>query len=153
MGVSDVCVMGLNEGKGLRILLRLRYIQLILFLYLFYQLVGSTLLSSFTYSFSLFSIYFRTDDLKGFRKIQSIRDVLFHELAHNEHSDHDGQFYMLMRQIKREVTELDWRTSKGKTTGSGIITRMCIYSFLDDLNSVKIITLFLYRYRHRTRNI
>lgn len=41
MGVSDVCVMGLNEGKGLRILLRLRYIQLILFLYIFYQLVGS----------------------------------------------------------------------------------------------------------------
>jgi hypothetical protein len=64
----------------------------------------------------------RTDDLKGFRKIQSIRDVLFHELAHNEHSDHDAQFYMLMRQIKREVTELDWRSSKGKTTGSGIIT-------------------------------
>jgi len=84
VGVSDVCVMGLNEGKGLRILLRLR-----------------------------------TDDLKGFRKIQSIRDVLFHELAHNEHSDHDAQFYMLMRQIKREVTELDWRSSKGKTTGSG----------------------------------
>lgn len=75
----------------------------------------------------LFLLNVRTDDLKGFRKIQSIRDVLFHELAHNEHSDHDGQFYMLMRQIKKEVTELDWRNSKGKTTGSGIITHICIF--------------------------
>jgi WLM domain len=25
--------------------------------------------------------------------------VLFHELAHNEHSDHDDKFYMLMRQV------------------------------------------------------
>jgi hypothetical protein len=82
VGVSDVCVMGLNEGNGIRILLRLR-----------------------------------TDDLKGFRKILSIRKVLFHELAHNMHSDHDSNFYILMRQIEREVVELDWRTSKGKSIG------------------------------------
>ena len=42
VGVSDVCVMGLNENKGQRILLRLR-----------------------------------TDDLKGFRKILSIKKVLY----------------------------------------------------------------------------
>jgi WLM domain len=82
VGVSDVCVMGLNEGNGIRILLRLR-----------------------------------TDDLKGFRKILSIRKVLFHELAHNMHSDHDSNFYMLMRQIEREVVELDWRASKAKLVG------------------------------------
>ena len=82
VGVSDVCVMGLNEGNGMRILLRLR-----------------------------------TDDLKGFRKILSIRKVLFHELAHNMHSDHDSNFYMLMRQIEREVVELDWRASKAKLVG------------------------------------
>jgi hypothetical protein len=83
VGVSDVCVMGLNENKGQRILLRLR-----------------------------------TDDLKGFRKILSIRAVLFHELAHNEHGDHDDKFYMLMRQIEREVKELDWRNSTAKRLGS-----------------------------------
>ena len=32
----------------------------------------------------------RTDDLKGFRKRLTIRKVLYHELAHNVHSDHDG---------------------------------------------------------------
>eukprot|EP01034_Spumella_vulgaris_P020674 gene20674-26500_t len=54
VGVSEVCVMGLNENHGQRILLRLR-----------------------------------TDDMKGFRKILSIRKVLCHELAHNVHSEHD----------------------------------------------------------------
>jgi hypothetical protein len=51
VGGSEVCVMGLNQNKGQKILLRLW-----------------------------------TDDLKGFRKILSIRKVLFHELAHNIHS-------------------------------------------------------------------
>ena len=34
--------------------------------------------------------------------------MLFHELAHNEHSEHGDQFYILMRQIEREVDQLDW---------------------------------------------
>ena len=83
VGVSDVCIMGLNENHGQRILLRLR-----------------------------------TDDMKGFRKLLSIKKVLYHELAHNVHSEHNNQFYMLMRQIEREVAELDWRNSSGKTVGS-----------------------------------
>ena len=57
VGVSDVCILGLNENHGQRILLRLR-----------------------------------TDDLKGFRKILTIKKVLYHELAHNVHSDHDDKF-------------------------------------------------------------
>ena len=56
----------------------------------------------------------RTDDLQGFRKMLSIRKVLFHELAHNEISPHNGEFFVLMRQIERECNELDW------TKGSGI---------------------------------
>ncbi|CAM9813657.1 unnamed protein product [Choristocarpus tenellus] len=83
VGVSKVCVMGLNQNSGMKILLRLR-----------------------------------TDDLKGFRKILSIRKVLFHELAHNEFSDHDDNFYRLMRQVEREAAELDWRQHGGRTTGS-----------------------------------
>ncbi|KAJ1440888.1 WLM domain-containing protein, partial [Ochromonadaceae sp. CCMP2298] len=77
VGVSDVCVMGLNENKGQRILLRLR-----------------------------------TDDMKGFRKMLTIKKVLCHEMAHNEHGDHDSSFYVLMRQIERDVVLLDWRNSK-----------------------------------------
>lgn len=82
VGVSDVCVMGLNENHGQRILLRLR-----------------------------------TDDMKGFRKTLSIRKVLCHELAHNVHSEHDSNFYVLMRQVEREIVELDWKNSKGKSLG------------------------------------
>lgn len=79
VGEDPVCVMGLNENKGQRILLRIR-----------------------------------TDDLQGFRKIASIRQVLYHELAHNEISPHNNDFFVLMRQIERECTELDW------TQGSGL---------------------------------
>jgi hypothetical protein len=60
----------------------------------------------------------RTDDLKGFRKILSIRKVLYHELAHNVHSDHGDNFFMLMRQIEREAKELDWRSGRGSTVGA-----------------------------------
>ena len=79
VGVSDVCVMGLNQNKGQKILLRLR-----------------------------------TDDLKGFRKILSIRKVLYHELSHNVHSEHDDEFYMLMRQIERDVNSADWTQGSGR---------------------------------------
>jgi len=81
VGESEVCIMGLNQNKGQKILLRLR-----------------------------------TDDLKGFRKILSIRKVLFHELAHNVHSEHDGEFFQLMRQVERECNDLDW-TKDGNTLG------------------------------------
>jgi hypothetical protein len=57
----------------------------------------------------------RTDDLRGFRKMLSIREVLYHELAHNIHSEHDGDFYQLMRQIKRECLEMDWTKGRGTT--------------------------------------
>jgi hypothetical protein len=56
----------------------------------------------------------RTDDLRGFRKMLSIRKVLFHELAHNVHSEHNQDFFQLMRQIERECNEMDW------TQGSGL---------------------------------
>lgn len=60
----------------------------------------------------------RTDDLKGFRKILSIREVLYHELAHNVHSDHDGEFFQLMRQIKKECLEMDWTRGHGTSSAA-----------------------------------
>lgn len=78
VGVSEVCVLGLNKNKGQEILLRIR-----------------------------------TDDLKGFRKMLNIREVLFHELAHNVYSDHDDNFFQLMRQIERECNEMDWTQGPG----------------------------------------
>ena len=45
----------------------------------------------------------------------SIRKVLFHELAHNVHSEHNGEFFQLMRQIERECNELDWTQGAGLT--------------------------------------
>jgi hypothetical protein len=83
VGESEVCVMGLNENKGQRILLRIR-----------------------------------TDDLQGFRKMASIRKVLYHELAHNVHSEHDDKFFQLMRQIERECTSMDWTHGAGLSTSS-----------------------------------
>lgn len=83
VGVTDKCVLGLNQNKGQKILLRLR-----------------------------------TDDLQGFRKMLSIRKVLFHELAHNVHSEHNQDFFVLMRQIERECIEMDWTQGQGLTRES-----------------------------------
>lgn len=55
----------------------------------------------------------RTDDLRGFRKFLNIKKVLYHELAHNVHSDHDAQFFQLMRQIERECLKMDWTNGNG----------------------------------------
>ncbi|TMW60796.1 hypothetical protein Poli38472_000838 [Pythium oligandrum] len=82
VGVDPVCVLGLNQNKGQKILLRLR-----------------------------------TDDLQGFRKYLNIKKVLFHELSHNVHSEHDIHFYQLMRQVEKECDELDWTHSQGSTVG------------------------------------
>lgn len=68
VGISPVCILGLNVNAGQEIQLRLR-----------------------------------TDDLKGFRKYQAIRDTLCHELAHNVHGDHDGRFKALNSEIKQKV--------------------------------------------------
>lgn len=71
----------------------------------------------------------RTDDLKGFRKIQYIRRVLFHELAHNVHTEHDGNFFLLMRQIEKECVEMNWTMTSGQRLksnedGSNVDTTM-----------------------------
>ncbi|KAI3681041.1 hypothetical protein L6452_35823 [Arctium lappa] len=63
VGVSPVCILGLNKNKGEEISLRVR-----------------------------------TDDLKGFRKYQSIKKTLLHELAHMVFSEHDANFYALDKQ-------------------------------------------------------
>ena len=39
----------------------------------------------------------RTDDLRGFRKYQTVKDVLCHELTHNVWSDHDNNFKAMVR--------------------------------------------------------
>lgn len=54
----------------------------------------------------------RTDDRKGFRSRMSVRQVLAHELAHNEVSDHNNEFKELMRWIEREADKADWRDRK-----------------------------------------
>eukprot|EP00741_Cyanophora_paradoxa_P003107 tig00000670_g3016.t1 len=43
------------------------------------------------------SLRLRTDDLRGFRHYNTVLKVLFHELAHNEHSEHDAAFWQLAR--------------------------------------------------------
>jgi WLM domain len=61
----------------------------------------------------LIKLRLRTDDLQGFRKILNIRKVLYHELAHNVYSDHDSNFFQMMRQIENECTEYDWTKGAG----------------------------------------
>ena len=59
----------------------------------------------------------RTDDMMGWRKYGSVREVLCHELAHNVFSDHDNDFKALNSQLLKEVVELDWTASHGRRLG------------------------------------
>ncbi|XP_011085479.1 uncharacterized protein LOC105167449 isoform X1 [Sesamum indicum] len=65
------------------------------------------------------SLRLRTDDLKGFRKYESIKKTLLHELAHMVFGEHDANFYALDKQLNEEAATLDWSKSKGHTL-SGI---------------------------------
>ncbi|OMP03170.1 hypothetical protein CCACVL1_02519 [Corchorus capsularis] len=61
------------------------------------------------------SLRLRTDDLKGFRKYESIKKTLLHELAHMVFSEHDSNFYALDKQLNEEAASLDWTKSRGHT--------------------------------------
>uniref|UniRef100_A0ACD6AIC3 Uncharacterized protein n=1 Tax=Avena sativa TaxID=4498 RepID=A0ACD6AIC3_AVESA len=59
------------------------------------------------------SLRLRTDDLKGFRKYESIKKTLLHELAHMVYSEHDAHFFALNKQLNDEAASLDWTKSSG----------------------------------------
>ncbi|ONK69273.1 uncharacterized protein A4U43_C05F21130 [Asparagus officinalis] len=61
------------------------------------------------------SLRLRTDDLNGFRKYQSIKKTLLHELAHMVHSEHDANFFALNKQLNEEAATLDWTKSRSHT--------------------------------------
>lgn len=61
------------------------------------------------------SLRLRTDDLKGFRKYDSIKKTLLHELAHMIYSEHDANFYALDKQLNQEAATLDWTRSRSHT--------------------------------------
>ncbi|KAJ1946389.1 hypothetical protein GGF37_001191 [Kickxella alabastrina] len=58
----------------------------------------------------------RTDDLEGFRRYESVRDVLMHELAHMVWDEHDERFHRLNRELCKEVVELNWQL-RGQRVG------------------------------------
>mmetsp|Transcript_44629 Transcript_44629/g.72672 ORF Transcript_44629/g.72672 Transcript_44629/m.72672 type:complete len:311 (-) Transcript_44629:748-1680(-) len=62
----------------------------------------------------------RTDDMKGFRHYNSLRKVLFHELAHNVHSEHTADFYNFTSQLEKEAEKMNWTKGRGHTTGQEI---------------------------------
>ncbi|GJN03897.1 hypothetical protein PR202_ga21392 [Eleusine coracana subsp. coracana] len=74
------------------------------------------------------SLRLRTDDLKGFRKYESIKKTLLHELAHMVHSEHDANFFALNKQLNEEVASLDWTKSRGHT----LTSRKIFDSYEDD---------------------
>ena len=82
------------------------------------------------------SLRLRTDDLKGFRKYESIKKTLLHELAHMVHSEHDSNFYALDKQLNQEAASLDWTRSTGHTL-SGVRSSV-IYEddFIEDSSNI-----------------
>ena len=47
----------------------------------------------------LIALRLRNDDGDGFRPLEAIRQVMLHELAHIEHSEHDAHFQSLDREL------------------------------------------------------
>ncbi|KAG6496641.1 uncharacterized protein LOC121993186 [Zingiber officinale] len=68
------------------------------------------------------SLRLRTDDLKGFRKYESIKKTLLHELAHMVYSEHDSKFFALNKQLNEEAANLDWTKSTSHTLSGRIYT-------------------------------
>ncbi|KAK8935563.1 hypothetical protein KSP39_PZI013977 [Platanthera zijinensis] len=64
------------------------------------------------------SLRLRTDDLKGFRKYESIKKTLLHELAHMVYSEHDVKFLSLEKQLNEEAADLDWTKSRSHSLTS-----------------------------------
>ncbi|CAN1196633.1 DNA-dependent metalloprotease WSS1 homolog 2 [Linum perenne] len=81
------------------------------------------------------SLRLRTDDLKGFRKYESIKKTLLHELAHMVFSEHDADFYALDKQLNQEAATLDWTKAKGHTL-SGVSNSAHYEDDFDDSNYV-----------------
>nr|XP_043619290.1 uncharacterized protein LOC122591141 [Erigeron canadensis] len=75
------------------------------------------------------SLRLRTDDLKGFRKYQSIKKTLLHELAHRVYSEHDAKFFALDSQLNKEASALDWTRSTGHTLSGSQKTQQHGYEF------------------------
>lgn len=69
----------------------------------------------------LIALRLRFED--GFRAYSSIRDVLYHELAHNVWSEHDDNFHRFNRQLQRESAQLDWTQGEGRAVGGAPVYR------------------------------
>ncbi|XP_015061587.1 uncharacterized protein LOC107007476 isoform X2 [Solanum pennellii] len=82
------------------------------------------------------SLRLRTDDLKGFRKYDSIKKTLLHELSHMVHSEHDVNFYTLLKQLNEEADKLDWTKSRGHS-----LSGHSLQHYEDDEDSNNIIGL------------
>ncbi|KAL4426212.1 hypothetical protein ABPG77_009827 [Micractinium sp. CCAP 211/92] len=80
VGISPVCILGVNINRGQEISLRLR-----------------------------------TDDLKGFRRYDRIRETLLHELAHMVWGEHDDNFKQLNSQLRRACDAFDWRGAAARS--------------------------------------
>ena len=57
----------------------------------------------------------RTDDMRGFRGYERIRETLLHELAHMVYSEHDLRFKALNSELTVAAARADWTRSTGRT--------------------------------------
>jgi hypothetical protein len=65
----------------------------------------------------------RTDDLAGWRPYENVRKVLFHELTHQEHSEHGVPFNEFMSALLREADAHDWTVSAGRRLDGGTVEK------------------------------
>ncbi|WJX33231.1 hypothetical protein P8452_21454 [Trifolium repens] len=82
------------------------------------------------------SLRLRTDDLKGFRKYESIKKTLLHELAHMVHSEHDANFHALDKQLNQEAASLDWTKSAGHTLSGVRSSEIFEDDFIEDSSNI-----------------
>ena len=66
----------------------------------------------------------RTDDLAGWRPYENVRKVLFHELTHQEHSEHGIPFNEYMSALLREADAHDWTVSAGQRLDGGTVDKV-----------------------------
>lgn len=65
-------------------------------------------------------IRIRTDDYGGWCEFKEVIKVVCHELAHNEFSEHDRNFWDLCNKLEKEVKDLDPFGHKGQQLGADV---------------------------------
>lgn len=122
VGISPVCLQGVNINAGHEISLRLRTDDLKVLPWDYQQTCPGCWSCALRFvagrhCFRCAPLQVFRMMLQGFRRYRKIREMLVHKLTHMVWGDHDNNFKELNSQLLRESAHLDWTAQSGGPAG------------------------------------